>query len=240
MTRVLVVEDERDLQEVIGYNLRELGYDVVVSERGAPAAGMAVEQRPDLVLLDLMLPDISGLEVCRSLKSNPTTRAIPVVMVTAKSAEVDRVVGFELGADDYVVKPFSVRELLLRVQAVLRRSQPATSPEPTAAPSPTPAITFGRLRIDRDAPNVQVDDQEVTLTALELRLLCTLYERRNRVQSRAVLLDDVWCVSGENATRTVDTHVKRLREKLGPAGAYIETIRGIGYRFIGAPPKQPP
>ena len=237
MTRVLVVEDERDLLEVIGYNLRELGYDVVVSERGAPAAGLAVEQRPDLVILDLMLPDISGLEVCRSLKSNPATRMIPVVMVTAKGAEVDRVVGFELGADDYVVKPFSVRELLLRIQAVLRRSQPAPA---AAAPMPTPAITFGRLRIDRDAPNVQVDDQDVTLTALELRLLCTLYERRNRVQSRAVLLDDVWCVSGENATRTVDTHVKRLREKLGPAGAYIETIRGIGYRFVGAPPKQPP
>jgi two-component system, OmpR family, phosphate regulon response regulator PhoB len=239
MTRVLVVEDERDLQEVIGYNLRELGYDVVVSERGAPAAGLALEQHPDLVLLDLMLPDISGLEVCRSLKSNPATRAIPVVMVTAKSAEVDRVVGFELGADDYVVKPFSVRELLLRVQAVLRRSQPAQASAP-AAPLPTPAIIFGRLRIDRDAPSVQVDDEDVSLTALELRLLCTLYERRSRVQSRAVLLDDVWCVSGENATRTVDTHVKRLREKLGPAGAYIETIRGIGYRFIGAPPKQPP
>lgn len=240
MTHVLVVEDERDLQEVISYNLRELGYDVAVSETGAPVLAMATERVPDLVILDLMLPDVSGLEVCRNLKRNPATRATPVVMVTAKGAEVDRVVGFELGADDYVVKPFSVRELLLRVQAILRRSQPAPAPEPTAAPPPAPAITFGRLRIDRDAPNVQVDDQEVTLTALELRLLCTLYERRNRVQSRAVLLDDVWCVSGENATRTVDTHVKRLREKLGPAGAYIETIRGIGYRFIGAPPKQPP
>ena len=240
MTRVLVVEDERDLQEVISYNLRELGYDVVVSETGAPVPALAAESAPDLVILDLMLPDVSGLEVCRNLKRNPVTRATPVVMVTAKSAEVDRVVGFELGADDYVVKPFSVRELLLRVQAILRRSQPATSPGPAVAASPAPPITFGRLRIDRDAPNVQVDDQEVTLTALELRLLCTLYERRNRVQSRAVLLDDVWCVSGENATRTVDTHVKRLREKLGPAGTYIETIRGIGYRFIGAPPKQPP
>jgi two-component system, OmpR family, phosphate regulon response regulator PhoB len=238
MTRVLVVEDERDLQEVISYNLRELGYDVVVSETGAPVPALAAERVPDLVILDLMLPDVSGLEVCRNLKRNPATRSTPVVMVTAKSAEVDRVVGFELGADDYVVKPFSVRELLLRVQAILRRSQPAPAPEPASAPAPT--ITFGRLRIDRDAPTVQVDDQEVTLTALELRLLCTLYERRNRVQSRAVLLDDVWCVSGENATRTVDTHVKRLREKLGPAGAYIETIRGIGYRFIGAPPKQPP
>jgi two-component system phosphate regulon response regulator PhoB len=240
MTRVLVVEDERDLQEIISYNLRELGYDVDVSETGAPVLAMATERVPDLVILDLMLPDVSGLEVCRNLKRNPATRATPVVMVTAKGAEVDRVVGFELGADDYVVKPFSVRELLLRVQAILRRSQPAPSPEPAVAPAPAPTITFGRLRIDRDAPNVQVDDQEVTLTALELRLLCTLYERRNRVQSRAVLLDDVWCVSGENATRTVDTHVKRLREKLGPAGAYIETIRGIGYRFMGAPPKQPP
>jgi two-component system phosphate regulon response regulator PhoB len=175
--------------------------------------------------------------VCRRLRRDEATAAVPIVMLTAKREEIDRIVGFELGADDYVVKPFSVRELLLRVQAVLRRSQPAPA---ATAPSPTPAITFGRLRIDRDAPNVQVDDQEVNLTALELRLLCTLYERRNRVQSRAVLLDDVWSVSGENATRTVDTHVKRLREKLGPAGAYIETIRGIGYRFIGAPPKQPP
>ena len=230
MTRVLVVEDERDLQEVIGYNLRELAYEVVVTERGAEVPALMREQRPDLVILDLMLPDVSGLEVCRNLKSDPATRAVPVIMVTAKGAEVDRVVGFELGADDYVVKPFSVRELLLRVQAVLRRSQggPAITVPPT--------ITFGRLRIDREAPSVLVDDREVTLTALELRLLCTLYERRSRVQSRSVLLDDVWSVSGENATRTVDTHVKRLREKLGPVGSYIETIRGIGYRFVGAPP----
>jgi two-component system phosphate regulon response regulator PhoB len=234
MTRVLVVEDERDLQDVIGYNLRALGYDVALTDQGSEVIPMVRAQRPDLVILDLMLPDVSGLEVCRNLKSDAATRAMPVIMVTAKGAEVDRVVGFELGADDYVVKPFSVRELLLRVQAVLRRSQggPAVS---VAA-----AITFGRLRIDREAPSVLVDDREVALTALELRLLCTLYERRSRVQSRSVLLDDVWSVSGENATRTVDTHVKRLREKLGPVGSYIETIRGIGYRFVGAPPKQPP
>jgi two-component system phosphate regulon response regulator PhoB len=233
MARVLVVEDERDLQEVIAYNLRELGYDVVMTGQGGAVAALVGDQRPDLIILDLMLPDVSGLEVCRNLKSDPATRGIPVVMVTAKGSEVDRVVGFELGADDYVVKPFSVRELLLRIQAVLRRAAP---PEAVAAPR---AITFGRLRIDREAPSVLVDDREVALTALELRLLCTLYERRNRVQSRSVLLDDVWSVSGENATRTVDTHVKRLREKLGPVGAYIETIRGIGYRFVGAPPKQP-
>jgi two-component system phosphate regulon response regulator PhoB len=233
MARVLVVEDERDLQEVIAYNLRELGHDVVISGQGIPVAEMVREQRPDVVILDLMLPDVSGLEVCRRLKSDPATRQIPVVMVTAKGAEVDRVVGFELGADDYVVKPFSVRELLLRIQVVLRRAQP---------PDPVPVqaqIAFGRLRIDREAPSVQVDEREITLTALELKLLCTLYERRNRVQSRSILLDDVWGVSGENSTRTVDTHVKRLREKLGEAGEYIETIRGIGYRFMGAPPKRP-
>jgi two-component system phosphate regulon response regulator PhoB len=234
MARVLVVEDERDLQEVIAYNLREVGHEVMVSGQGLPVVDIVREQRPDILILDLMLPDISGLEVCRSLKSDAATRPIPVVMVTAKGAEVDRVVGFELGADDYVVKPFSVRELLLRVQAVLRRAQPL---DPLPAPS---VITFGRLRIDRDAPRVEVDDREVMLTALELKLLCTLYERRNRVQSRSVLLDDVWAVSGENATRTVDTHVKRLREKLGPAGQYVETIRGIGYRFVGAPPKTAP
>ena len=241
MTRVLVVEDEQDLQDVIGYNLRELGYEVVLTERGADVPMLMRQQRPDLVILDLMLPDVSGLEVCRTLKSDPATRGVPVIMVTAKGAEVDRVVGFELGADDYVVKPFSVRELLLRVQAVLRRSQGGPAVAVSAA------ITFGRLRIDREAPSVLVDDREVSLTALELRLLCTLYERRSRVQSRSVLLDDVWAVSGENATRTVDTHVKRLREKLGPAGSYIETIRGIGYRFVATPPgvatppaKQPP
>jgi two-component system phosphate regulon response regulator PhoB len=234
MTRVLVVEDERDLQDVISYNLRELGYDVALTDQGSEVIPMVRAQRPDLVILDLMLPDVSGLEVCRNLKSDAATRAMPVIMVTAKGAEVDRVVGFELGADDYVVKPFSVRELLLRVQAVLRRSQGGP------AVSASAAITFGRLRIDREAPSVLVDDREVALTALELRLLCTLYERRSRVQSRSVLLDDVWSVSGENATRTVDTHVKRLREKLGPVGTYIETIRGIGYRFVGAPPKQPP
>jgi two-component system phosphate regulon response regulator PhoB len=234
MARVLVVEDERDLQDVIAYNLREAGHEVLLSSVGGQVASQVVDSRPDLVILDLMLPDVSGLEVCRLLKSDPATRLIPVVMVTAKGSEVDRVVGFELGADDYVVKPFSVRELLLRVQAVLRRAQPVEGPAVASV------ITFGRLRIDREAPSVRVDDREVALTALELKLLCTLYDRRNRVQSRSVLLDDVWSVSGDNATRTVDTHVKRLREKLGPVGDYIETIRGIGYRFVGAPPKPSP
>jgi two-component system phosphate regulon response regulator PhoB len=187
------------------------------------------EHRPDLVLLDLMLPDVSGVEICRRLKSNLATKDVPIVMVTAKGDEVDRVVGFELGADDYVVKPYSLRELLLRVEAVLRRTTP------TPAGGGRGVLVFGKLRVDRDAHRVWVDGEEVTLTALELRLLSTLLERRGRVQSRPALLDDVWGMSGEVTTRTVDTHVKRLREKLGNAGPYIETVRGVGYRFTPAP-----
>jgi two-component system phosphate regulon response regulator PhoB len=232
--RVLVVEDEPDLRELLTYNLESAGFKVEAVERGRDGLAAMEGFAPDIVLLDIMLPDIPGTEVCRRIRTGTEGRQPAIMMLTAKGEEIDRVVGFELGADDYVVKPFSVRELLLRIQAVLRRSQ--TGPAITIGPT----ISFGRLRIDRDAPSVLVDDREVSLTALELRLLCTLYERRNRVQSRSVLLDDVWSVSGENATRTVDTHVKRLREKLGPVGSYIETIRGIGYRFVGAPPKQPP
>jgi two-component system phosphate regulon response regulator PhoB len=232
MARILVVEDEADLRQVLEYNLRDAGHDVVAFGEGRKALGYAAEQTVDLVLLDLMLPDISGLEVCRSLKANPKTREVPVVMVTARGEEIDRVVGFELGADDYVVKPFSVRELLLRLRAVLRRGA-LPAEEVPAAPAP---IRFGRLTIDVGAHRVWVDGQEVALTPLEFKLVCTLYDRRNRVQSRSALLDDVWGASQENITRTIDTHVKRLREKLGEVGAYIETVRGVGYRFVGSPP----
>jgi len=228
MARILVVEDEKDLQEVLAYNLKQVGHSAILVTNGRDALAAVTEQRPDLVLLDLMLPDVSGIEICRKLKGDPATRQIPILMVTAKGDEVDRVVGFELGADDYVVKPYSVRELLLRVDAVLRRALPATS----AAPG---VMVFGRLRVDKGAHRVWVDDEEVTLTALELRLLSTLLERRGRVQSRPALLDDVWGMSGDVTTRTVDTHVKRLREKLGSAGPYIETVRGVGYRFTPAP-----
>jgi two-component system phosphate regulon response regulator PhoB len=231
MARILVVEDEKDLQEVLAYNLRQAGHSAIVVGSGREALIAVPEHRPDLVLLDLMLPDVSGVEICRKLKSEPGTREVPIVMVTAKGDEVDRVVGFELGADDYVVKPYSLRELLLRVDAVLRRTSP-TSPPGTSARG---AMLFGKLRVDRDAHRVWVEDEEVTLTALELRLLSTLLERRGRVQSRPALLDDVWGMSGEVTTRTVDTHVKRLREKLGSAGLYIETVRGVGYRFTPAP-----
>ena len=233
MARILVVEDEPDLRQVLSYNLRDAGHDVSTAAEGRKGLALAAQERPDLVLLDLMLPDMSGLEVCRTLKGDALTRDIPVVMLTARGEEIDRVVGFELGADDYVVKPFSIRELLLRLRAVLRRG--ALPAEPVAdAPA---QIRFGRLVIDAGAHRVWVDDAEVALTPLEFKLLCTLYERRNRVQSRGVLLDDVWGASQENMTRTIDTHVKRLREKLGSVGEYVETVRGVGYRFVGKPPE---
>jgi two-component system phosphate regulon response regulator PhoB len=227
MARILIVEDERDLQTVLEYNFRQAGYEVLQALRGEEGLRLAREHRPDLVCLDLMLPDLPGTEVCKALRQDPATRDVPVLMLTAKGEEIDRVVGFELGADDYVTKPFSVRELLLRVQAILRRTG--------EAPETTPLIEFGRLKVDRDAHRVWVDGTEIPLTALEFKLLLTLHERRDRVQTRGTLLDDVWGIQADITTRTVDTHVKRLREKLGPAGEYVETVRGVGYRFAAAP-----
>jgi two-component system phosphate regulon response regulator PhoB len=227
MARILVIEDEADIQQILDYNLREKGHKVFIAGKGEEGLRIAREKRPDLVLLDLMLPDVPGTEVCRQLKTDPATKNVQVVMLTAKGEEIDRVVGFELGADDYVVKPFSVRELLLRVQAILRRSH---GPEEAAA-----TFQFGRLRVDRQAHRVWADDQEIDLTALEFKLLVTLFDRKNRVQTRAVLLSDVWGIDADITTRTVDTHVKRLREKLGAAGDYIETVRGVGYRFADNP-----
>jgi len=225
MARILVVEDEADIRQVLLYNLGQAGHEAIAASRGGEGLAAARDRRPDLVLLDLMLPDISGLEVCRQLKTDPALRTVPVIMVTARSEEIDRVVGLELGADDYIVKPFSVRELILRVQAVLRRALTA----PVAGEGKE--LAFGKLRVDREAHRAWVDGEEITLTPLEMKLLWTLWERRGRVQSRGRLLDDVWEASPENNTRTVDTHVKRLREKLGVAGAYVETVRGVGYRF---------
>jgi two-component system phosphate regulon response regulator PhoB len=239
-THILVVEDERDLLRVMTYNLQQAGFDVV----GAPSAAMAlraVREEPfDLVLLDLMLPDLPGTEVCKRLKADPQTAHIPVVMVTAKGEEIDRIVGFELGADDYVVKPFSVRELVLRVRAILRRSEGPSDVEER--------FVFGRLEVDRAAHRAWVDGEEVAFTALELRLLTMLHDRRGRVLSRDLLLDEVWGSHVDVTQRNVDTHVKRVREKLGAAGEYIETVRGVGYRFRSEPegdtkaprPSEPP
>lgn len=226
-THVLIVEDERDLQHVLAYNFRQAGFDVVSAMNGETALRAVKEERFDLVILDLMLPDLAGTEVCRRLKQNPQTAAIPVLMVTAKGEEVDRVVGFELGADDYVVKPFSVRELILRARAILRRSE--------GSDKPVERFDFGLLRVDRAAHRAWVADHEVTLTALEFRLLMTLHDRRGRVLSRDLLLDEVWGTQADITARNVDTHVKRVREKLAAAGEYIETVRGVGYRFRSHP-----
>lgn len=231
MALILVVEDETDIRQVLSYNLAQAGHKVLTAERGSVALELAQKDPPDLVLLDLMLPDTSGLDVCRRLKGDPALKQVPVIMLTARSEEIDRVVGFELGADDYVVKPFSVRELVLRIQAVLRRVQAVDTPNGADAAE----MVFGRLRVDRGAHRSWVDGEEITLTPLEMKLLWMLYQRRGRVQTRATLLDEVWEASPENNTRTVDTHIKRLREKLGAAGVYVETVRGIGYRFASTP-----
>jgi two-component system phosphate regulon response regulator PhoB len=225
---VLVIEDEVDLATTLEYNLRSEGFQVRLAHSGRQGLASATsEPVPDVIVLDLMLPDLAGTEICRRLREQERTRDVPVIMCTAKGEEIDRVVGFEVGADDYVVKPFSVRELILRIRALLRRAH-RTEGEPSL-------MRFGRLKIDRDAHRAWVDEAELSLTALEFRLLHAFLSRRGRVQSRDALLSDVWGIDADVTTRTVDTHVKRLREKLGEAGAYIETLRGVGYRFKSEP-----
>ena len=223
MARILVVEDEHSLQQVLAYNLRRAGHEILPALTGAEGVQLARSLRPDLVLLDWMLPDLSGTEVCRALKGDPNTREIPVIFVTARSEEIDRIVGFELGAADYVVKPFSVRELQLRIEAVLRRRERVVDK--------TDRVVLGALRIDEGAHRVWADGAEVNLTLLEWKLLLALYQSRDRVLSRGALLLGVWGMTADVTTRTVDTHVKRLRDKLRGAGSYIQTVRGIGYRF---------
>jgi two-component system phosphate regulon response regulator PhoB len=223
---ILLVDDEKDLLSLLDFNLRAAGFETALATTGEQALAQLRRRTPDLVLLDLMLPDLSGTEVCRHIKADPRTRHVPVVMLTAKGDEVDRVVGFEMGADDYVTKPFSVRELVLRLKAVLRRAGPA------GAPRERPPEQVGPIRVDVEAHRVYVDGAEVQLTPLEFRLLATLMARLGRVQSREQLLEDVWEMSSEVETRTVDTHVKRLREKLGSGRDLLETVRGIGYRLV--------
>ena len=225
MTSVLLVDDERDLLSLLDFNLRAAGFETTLATTGEQALAQVRRKVPDLVLLDLMLPDVSGTEVCRQIKADPRTKHVPVVMLTAKGDEVDRVVGFEIGADDYVTKPFSVRELVLRLKALLRRTGAGRASE-------RPPEQVGPIRVDVDAHRAYVDGAEVTLTPLEFRLLTTLMARLGRVQSREQLLEDVWEMSSEVETRTVDTHVKRLREKLGSGRDLLETVRGIGYRLV--------
>ena len=225
---ILIVDDEQDLATTVAYAIEQEGWRPLLAHDGRTALDLAGQQpTPDLVLLDLMLPDLSGNEVCRTLRSQGHTQDIPIVMLTARSDEIDRVVAFEVGADDYVSKPFSVRELVLRVKAILRRSD---RPETSGG-----ELRFGRLRLDPGGHQAWVDGEEIPLTALEFRLLSTLLSRRGRVQSRETLLHDVWGHDPGLPTRTVDTHIQRLRKKIGAASAYIETLRGTGYRFRASP-----
>jgi two-component system, OmpR family, phosphate regulon response regulator PhoB len=225
MTRVLVVDDEKDLRSLLDYNLTQAGFAVTTAQDAREALAKVKAAPPDLVILDLLLPDLPGTEVLKGIKRERPD--LPVLMLTAKGEEVDRLVGLELGADDYVVKPFSVRELVLRVKAILRRAD--------AGEAEAPRYEFRDLAVDIDRHQVTVSGKPVELTALEFRLLTTLLQRKGRVQTRQALLTDVWGLSGDLATRTVDTHIKRLREKLGRASEYVETVRGIGYRFAEEP-----
>jgi len=220
--RILLVEDEPDIAEVLRFNLEKADFDVDVERRGDEALEAVRRQPPDLIVLDLMLPGLDGLEITRALKRDPATARIPLVMLTAKGEEVDRIVGLELGADDYIPKPFSPREVVLRIKAVLRRRGGGGVDE---------GLESGGIRLDPSAHRVQVRGVDVTLTATEFRLLRVLMERQGRVQTRSRLLTDVWGYSEDVDSRTVDTHVRRLRRKLGAEADRVETVIGVGYRL---------
>jgi two-component system phosphate regulon response regulator PhoB len=222
--KVLIADDEEDVLALVTGSLKAAGFSTLNADDGPSALASAREHLPALIVLDLMLPGMSGLEVCKALKSEASTKHIPILMLTAKSDEVDRILGFELGADDYMTKPFSPRELVLRVQSVLRRTN--------APAEPADILKLGDITVDRVRHQVNIRGKELDLTATEFKLLSTLIERRGRVQSRDVLLNDVWGYESAIDTRTVDTHVRRLREKLGKAADCIETIRGFGYRML--------
>ena len=221
--KVFIVEDEPDLRDTLKYNLENEGFSVEAFSNGEDFLSLVDKNKPNLVILDLMLPGLSGLDVCRKLRSNDNYDGIGIVMLTAKSEEIDRIVGFELGADDYVTKPFSVRELILRVKVLLKKRTDDGANEQI--------LEFGPILMNLDAHEVSIDGKIVNLTALEFKLLKHLLKRKGRVQTRDQLLGDVWGYSSEVTTRTVDTHIKRLREKLGEPGDLIQTIRGVGYRF---------
>lgn len=227
MNSILVVEDDADVATVLEYNLRSVGYVPLVAPNGAQGLRYARETKPDLILLDLMLPDQSGTELCRELKTDAATREIPIIIVSAKDEEIDRVVGFELGADDYVTKPFSTRELLLRIKRSLERRY--------STDAPVVAMAGNELRIDRYAHRVYVGNSEIEVSALEFKLLLSLYDNQNRVLTREKLLKFVWGNDTTVCLRTIDAHVKRLRSRLGKAGTCIETVRGVGYRLGGSP-----
>jgi len=222
--KILVVDDEPDALEVLGFKLKEAGYTPIFAKDGARAITAARDERPALIVLDLMLPEVDGLEVCKILRRDPGTAMIPILMLTAKASEMDRVLGLELGADDYVTKPFSPRELVLRIKKLLARVK--------AADEPVALLRFAELEIDVPRHHVTLSGEAVVLTATEFKLLELLARRRGRVQTRERLLQDVWGYENPIDSRTVDTHMRRLREKLGDTARFLETIRGVGYRFL--------
>jgi len=228
-SQVLIIEDEPDIRKTIDYNLTKESFKVVQAGSIEEGEKALASNQIDVIILDLMLPDGSGLTLCRDIKSDDKTKHIPIIILTAKTEEVDRVVGFELGADDYVTKPFSVRELILRVKAILKRGPTSNNN------SADDEYSFGELTLNFEAHQAYINGNEISLTALEFRLLKHLIDRKGRVQTRDQLLEDVWGYSSDVTTRTVDTHIKRLREKLGSVGNHIQTIRGVGYRFSRDP-----
>jgi len=246
--RVLVIEDEPDIRDLLSYNLQSGGFQVKTADTGTRGLALFETFDPDVILLDLMLPDVPGTEVCRRIRARTSGAQPAIIILTAKGEEIDRVVGFEVGADDYVVKPFSVRELLLRVNAVLRgrsaaagavQGRPSGAGPAAATAGGEPSrkkYTVGPLRVDVDGHYVFVKQNEIHVSAIEMRLLVYLISHRGRVRSREDLLEDVWGYKPGVSTRTVDTHVKRLRDKLGTAGGLIETVRGTGYRLADSYP----
>jgi len=224
IVKILVVDDEQDAVDLVAFNLKQAGFQVVAAHDGAEALDKVQKHQPDLIVLDVMMPELDGLEVCKLLRRDSATAGIPLLMLTAKASEVDRILGLELGADDYVTKPFSPRELVLRVRKLLARGKPQEAR--------SERMVFGDLTIDIPRHLVSWKGQSLELTATEFKLLTTLAERRGRVQSRDQLLRDVWGYESMIDTRTVDTHMRRLREKLGPAARHLDTVRGVGYRFV--------
>lgn len=222
--RILVVDDEPEAVELVEFNLKQAGYAVTTAADGAEAIKKARTQPPDLILLDVMLPEMDGFEICKTLRLDAATARVPIIMLTAKAAEIDRVLGLELGADDYLTKPFSPRELMLRVKKILARAQ--------SEEKPREQLRFGDLLIDLPRHVATWKGRPMELTATEFKLLTVLAQRSGRVQSRDQLLRDVWEYDTLIDTRTVDTHMRRLREKIGPAAKHLDTVRGVGYRFV--------
>jgi len=221
---ILIVEDDKHISKLVKYNLEKAGFNCHLSITGEDALSVLDKQEIDLIILDIMLPKMDGLETCKRIKQNEQLCDVPVIMLTAKGEEIDRIVGLELGADDYIVKPFSPRELVLRIKTILKRGQSKTV-------KAKDIYSVDDLTVDVGRHKVSVGKKDIQLTSMEFKLLLTLVQRRGRVQSRDQLLEDVWELDSSVTTRTVDTHVKRLRQKLGRMGKFVETVRGLGYRL---------